>query len=101
MKLSPNIENIGSSLSIQPNRFWLNTPLANYNILYMRNDRGPNVLVHARENFSQSETSSLLRGPGGSNYSLHYFSRVKFYLAQKVGFFHARASDKVIRRGGG
>ena len=28
----------------------------------MRNDKGHNVLTHARVNFSQSETSSLLRG---------------------------------------
>ena len=31
----------------------------------MRNNNRRNVLTHARENFSQSETSSLLRGGGG------------------------------------
>ena len=31
----------------------------------MRNNKRRNVLTHARVNFSQSETSSLLRGGGG------------------------------------
>ena len=31
-------------------------------IMDMRNDKQLNVLTHARVNFSQSETSSLLRG---------------------------------------
>ena len=31
----------------------------------MRNNNRRNVLTHARVNFSQSETSSLLRGGGG------------------------------------
>ena len=31
----------------------------------MRNNKRRSVLTHARVNFSQSETSSLLRGGGG------------------------------------
>ena len=31
----------------------------------MQNNKRRNVLTHARVNFSQSETSSLLRGGGG------------------------------------
>ena len=33
----------------------------------MRNNNRRNVLTHARVKFSQSETSSLLRGGGGIN----------------------------------
>ena len=35
----------------------------------MRNNKRRNVLIHARENFSQSETRSLLRG-GELNFEL-------------------------------
>ena len=41
-------------------------PSHTHTIMDMRNNKRRNVLTHARVNFSQSETSSLLRGAGGT-----------------------------------
>ena len=39
-------------------------------IMDMRNNKRGNVLIQARVNFSQSETSSILRGGWGLNFEL-------------------------------
>ena len=40
---------------------------APHTIMDMRNNKRHNILTHARVNFSQSETSSLLRGEEGGS----------------------------------
>ena len=50
---------------------WLMPPPPHkHTIIYMRKNKRRNVLTHARVNFSQSETNSLLRGEGGLHFEL-------------------------------